>query len=81
LRRQPDSEKLGLAQRRTVPQDRRLKHVVLTATGQQVRAELLREFHRPPPELAELGREDLAILATHAGEARATSGRNYFGGA
>jgi hypothetical protein len=42
---------------------------------------LLREFHRPPPELAELGREDLAILATHAGEARATSGRNYFGGA
>jgi DNA-binding MarR family transcriptional regulator len=55
-------EKLGLAQRRTVPQDRRVKLVVLTAKGQQVRAELLREFHRPPPELAELGREDLAIL-------------------
>jgi DNA-binding MarR family transcriptional regulator len=32
-------KKLGLAQRRTVPQDRRLKHVVLTATGQQVRAD------------------------------------------
>jgi DNA-binding MarR family transcriptional regulator len=55
-------EKLGLAQRRTVLHDRRVKLVVLTAKGAQLRAELLREFHRPPPELAELGREDLVIL-------------------
>ena len=55
-------EKLGLAQRRTVPHDRRVKLVVLTAKGQQMRADLLREFHRPPSELAALEREDLVIL-------------------
>jgi DNA-binding MarR family transcriptional regulator len=55
-------EKLGLAQRRSVSHDRRVKLVVLTAKGQQMRAELLREFHRPPPELAALGREDLDDL-------------------
>jgi len=55
-------EKLGLAQRRTVSHDRRVKLVVLTAKGQQMRAGLLREFHRPPSELAALDREDLVIL-------------------
>ena len=55
-------EKLGLAQRRGVSHDRRVKLVVLTAKGQHARAELLREFHRAPPELAALGREDLEIL-------------------
>jgi DNA-binding MarR family transcriptional regulator len=55
-------EKLGLAQRRSVSHDRRVKLVVLTAKGQQMRAELLREFHRPPPELAALGRDDLDNL-------------------
>jgi len=55
-------EKLGLAARRAVPHDRRLKLVVLTAKGQRTRADLLRGFHQPPPELAALDREDLEIL-------------------
>lgn len=55
-------EKLGLAERRTVPHDRRVKQVVLTAKGQRIRAELMKEFHRPPAELAALDREDLEAV-------------------
>lgn len=56
-------ETLGLAERRLVPRDRRVKLVVLTRKGQQTRTELLKEFHRPPPELAALHRVDLQTLA------------------
>lgn len=55
-------ETLGLAERRTVPNDRRVKLVVLTRKGQKTRAALLKEFHHPPPELAALDREDLEGL-------------------
>jgi DNA-binding MarR family transcriptional regulator len=55
-------ETLGLAQRRLVPNDRRVKLVVLTRKGQQTRTELLKEFHEPPPELAALERSDLQTL-------------------
>lgn len=55
-------EKLGLAERRTVPHDRRVKLVVLTAKGQTTRAELMKEFHQPPSELVALDREDLESL-------------------
>lgn len=55
-------EKLGLAERRAVAEDRRIKHVVLTAQGARTRAELMDEFHRPPPELAALTRADLECL-------------------
>lgn len=55
-------EKLGLAERRPVPRDRRVKLVVLTPKGQKVRAELLKEFHEPPRDLAALDREDLESL-------------------
>lgn len=55
-------EKLGLAERRTVPEDRRVKLVVLTTKGQKTRAALLEEFHQPPEELAALDREDLDTL-------------------
>jgi DNA-binding MarR family transcriptional regulator len=55
-------EQLGLAERRSVPDDRRVKLVVLTAKGQKIRSELLKEFHQPPPDLAALDREDLETL-------------------
>ena len=55
-------EKLGLAERRSPPEDRRVKLVVLTAKGQQTRAALLEEFHKPPADLAALSREDLESL-------------------
>lgn len=55
-------ERMGLARRRTVPHDRRLKLVVLTPKGLRLRTELMEEFHAAPPELARLGRADLAAL-------------------
>jgi DNA-binding MarR family transcriptional regulator len=55
-------ERLGLAERRAVPHDRRVKLVVLTAKGDQTKAELLEEFHTPPPELLGVSRRDLEAL-------------------
>jgi DNA-binding MarR family transcriptional regulator len=55
-------EKLGLAERRAVPHDRRVKLVALTRKGKRTRSALMREFHRPPDELAALDVEDLETL-------------------
>ena len=55
-------EELGLAQRRSVAHDLRVKLVVLTAKGLKTRAALLDEFHQPPPEFAALDRADLKEL-------------------
>jgi DNA-binding MarR family transcriptional regulator len=54
-------ETLGLAQRRTVPHDRRVKLVVLTAKGLKTKTALMEEFH-PPAELLELDHVDLEDL-------------------
>jgi DNA-binding MarR family transcriptional regulator len=55
-------ERLGLAARRTIPSDRRVKLVVLTPKGVKIKAELLDEFHAPPAELLQLDRADLVAL-------------------
>ncbi len=55
-------EALGLARRQVVPQDRRVKLVVLTRKGEKARSGLLREFHQPPPEFDALDRNDLDAL-------------------
>ncbi len=55
-------ERLGLAERRTIPHDRRVKLVVLTARGEKMKADLLREFHTPPPDLLSLAERDLTLL-------------------
>jgi DNA-binding MarR family transcriptional regulator len=55
-------EKLGLAERRTVAHDRRVKLVALTARGSAVKSELQAEYDRPPPELARLDAKDLREL-------------------
>lgn len=55
-------EKLGLAERRSVPEDRRVKLVVLTTKGDKTRAALLKEFHTAPAELAALEPGDLEDL-------------------
>jgi DNA-binding MarR family transcriptional regulator len=52
-------EKMGLAERRTVPHDRRVKLVALTRKGLKVRTELLEEFHNPPAQLLALGADQL----------------------
>jgi DNA-binding MarR family transcriptional regulator len=55
-------EERGLAERRSVPEDRRLKLVVLTPLGEETKQRVLAHFFEPPPELLELSREDLATL-------------------
>ncbi|HWE24172.1 MAG TPA: MarR family transcriptional regulator [Myxococcales bacterium] len=55
-------EQRGLAERRSVPSDRRVKLVVLTARGATTRSKVMEEFYRPPPALLALDREDLEAL-------------------
>jgi DNA-binding MarR family transcriptional regulator len=57
-------ERLGLAERRGLAGDRRVKLVVLTPKGGRVRGALLEEFHAPPAELLEMERRDLEALVT-----------------
>jgi DNA-binding MarR family transcriptional regulator len=55
-------ERFGLAERRTVPHDRRVKLVVLTARGVKTKAELMAEFLTPPAELLDMDQSDLEGL-------------------
>ena len=55
-------EKRGLAERRSVPTDRRVKLVVLTARGRRILERVLERFYEPPQELLELSREDLEAI-------------------
>ena len=55
-------EQLGLVARQPLPEDRRVKLVVLTRKGERTRAELTTEFHEPPAEFDRLNREDLQAL-------------------
>ena len=55
-------EAAGLAERRPGERDRRVKTIVLTPRGEQVRAEVERRAGEPPPSLASLPAEDAAAL-------------------
>jgi DNA-binding MarR family transcriptional regulator len=68
-------ERRGLAERRTIPTDRRVKLVVLTPLGAKTKADLIEGMTRPPPELLALDREDLDALLT-ALEKLPAPGRN-----
>jgi DNA-binding MarR family transcriptional regulator len=67
-------EERTLAERRTVPEDRRLKLVVLTDRGAQIRGRVLERFFEPPPELLELTRADLEALREAASRLPVTDG-------
>jgi DNA-binding MarR family transcriptional regulator len=56
-------EELGFARRKPLPDDKRVKLVVLTRKGEKTRSGLLEEFHQPPPEFERLQRADLEALA------------------
>lgn len=56
-------EKLGLAERRVSPTDRRVKEVWLTAQGEARRQAGLAGFARVPAELLDLSANDLETLA------------------
>jgi DNA-binding MarR family transcriptional regulator len=55
-------ERAGLAERRNHPHDRRVRLVVLTAKGADTKAALLDAMWTTPPELLELGTEQLQAL-------------------
>jgi DNA-binding MarR family transcriptional regulator len=55
-------ETLGLAERRSLPEDRRVKLVALTPRGARTRAALMKDFYSPPPELVALPGPDLEAL-------------------
>jgi DNA-binding MarR family transcriptional regulator len=55
-------EERGLAERRTVPGDRRVKSVVLTSRGAKTRDRVLHAMFEPPPELLELDRAELVAI-------------------
>jgi DNA-binding MarR family transcriptional regulator len=63
-------EERGLAERRALDGDRRVKLVALTPRGEKTRAALRRELYRPPPELLALDRADLEALLTAAAKLR-----------
>ncbi len=65
-------EKKGYVERQTHPTDRRVKVVVLSASGTQVRTRYLDRIYQPPAALAELSRADLDVLRRLA--ARLTPG-------
>ena len=56
-------EQAGIAERRPDPADRRVKLVLLTPKGAGIKAELLSEYHKPPPEIRALSAGDLELLA------------------
>ncbi|HEX7049057.1 MAG TPA: MarR family transcriptional regulator [Longimicrobiales bacterium] len=55
-------ERAGLAERRRMPGDARFRTVHLTPKGRRTYAELLEEFHTPPPEMLALTTEELRAL-------------------
>jgi DNA-binding MarR family transcriptional regulator len=55
-------EKRGLVERRAKPGDRRVKLVVLSASGVKARKQLLDGLFEPPPELLALPRATLEVL-------------------
>jgi len=57
-------ERAGLARRTASEDDRRVKLVTLTPKGVATKAQLLREYHAPPPELCALDARELATLAS-----------------
>jgi DNA-binding MarR family transcriptional regulator len=55
-------EKMGLAERTTVPHDRRVKLVVLTRKGLKMRTELMEEYYDPPADILALSASQLELL-------------------
>ncbi|MEU1880492.1 MarR family winged helix-turn-helix transcriptional regulator [Streptosporangium sp. NPDC001559] len=55
-------ERLHMAERRPRPGDRRVRLVVLTPLGVTTKEEMTRGMHMTPPELLDLGEEELRAL-------------------
>jgi DNA-binding MarR family transcriptional regulator len=55
-------ERLGFAERNAKEHDRRVKLVALTTKGSKAIVDLLRDYHRPPPQFNRLSVDDLLNL-------------------
>lgn len=55
-------EQRGLVERRMLPSDRRVKAVLLTNAGIEMKVTLLERLSRPPVDLQELSKADLEAL-------------------
>ncbi|XVQ15926.1 MarR family winged helix-turn-helix transcriptional regulator [Spirillospora sp. CA-255316] len=55
-------EKQGLVERQAHEKDRRVKVVVLSRHGEELRSQLLDRFYEPPAVLSELSPSDLGTL-------------------
>jgi MarR family transcriptional regulator, organic hydroperoxide resistance regulator len=69
-------ERKGLAERRSDPDDRRVRLVLLTARGIHTRDEMLRRMYAPPPELAELDHQALTALRDGVAQLPAAENRS-----
>ena len=68
-------EERGVAQRRGLPEDRRIKTVALTPAGEKTRSELLRQINQPTDEVLALSRKDLISLIEVLGKLVPSAGR------
>jgi DNA-binding MarR family transcriptional regulator len=55
-------EERNLVERRPVPNDRRVKAIILTPTGVETKARLIQRLHEPPAEFLALDRATLEQL-------------------
>lgn len=67
-------EEAGLVVRRPSEEDRRVKHIALTAKGLEARDLLRSEIYAPPPELGRLSDDELAQLEGLLRRIEVTSG-------
>ena len=67
-------EERGLAERRSVPTDRRVKMVVLTARGNRMRGRVLERFFEPPPDSSSSPAPTSRRSATPSGGSRSPTG-------
>jgi MarR family transcriptional regulator, organic hydroperoxide resistance regulator len=66
-------EQRGLVERRSVPQDRRVTLVALTARGVTTKTKMIRGMYTPPRELQRLTNDELAALRDAASRLRAVA--------
>lgn len=57
-------EARGLVERRPLPEDRRVRSVVLTAKGVRMKRQLMEAMYAPPEELSRLKPAELEVLTT-----------------
>jgi DNA-binding MarR family transcriptional regulator len=55
-------ERRGFVRRRVLPADRRVKHVVLTPKGLELKQDLMASMNEPPAALRQLSVEELQTL-------------------